>query len=395
MKKDSVIFLTKDALCASYLPVYGNQYWKGKTPNIDELAEKGTVYSHFYTAAPSSAMSYLTMFTRKYPYQLEIKTYRPLTKPYAGKTLFDEANELGYSCHVVWDFAWINLAYRYSECYGKKTVIHSLDTIQQAVGAHYTHDGYLQNDIEKEEKTLETLKSTIQEIAQTEDKVFLWMHLPHVLRGRNGYGSDIDMFDKVVGIAREFFDDDNIFISADHGNMNGFRGKLCYGFDVYEPATRIPLITPLYNNQHFYDKLVSNIDVFDIIFNRITPERDVIYSDSAYYAQVNRKLLVAQNDYRYIYNKKTKKEELYDVGWDPFESFNLIDDIHYDEDRHVNSISREEYFYPYWDQLPEVRKKMRAYKDSIWREASMKQTLLNRAKDFALYFYRKLYRVKA
>jgi len=65
MKTNSIILLTKDAFCTDYLPPYGNVYWAGKTPNMDELASKGTIFTNYFTAAPSSAMSYLSMFTGK------------------------------------------------------------------------------------------------------------------------------------------------------------------------------------------------------------------------------------------------------------------------------------------------------------------------------------------
>ena len=60
--KNRVVLLSKDALCKAYLPVYGNKYWE--MPNLMELAAKGTVFNRYYTAAPSSAMSHLSMFTR-------------------------------------------------------------------------------------------------------------------------------------------------------------------------------------------------------------------------------------------------------------------------------------------------------------------------------------------
>ena len=45
MNRESILLLTKDAMCTSYFPCYGNEYWKGKTPNMDELVEKGTVFT--------------------------------------------------------------------------------------------------------------------------------------------------------------------------------------------------------------------------------------------------------------------------------------------------------------------------------------------------------------
>lgn len=73
MNKESILLFTKDALPIEYLPCYGNTFWAGRTPNIDELVSKGTLFTRFYKTAPSSAM-----FTGKYPYEQDIKRYVPL-----------------------------------------------------------------------------------------------------------------------------------------------------------------------------------------------------------------------------------------------------------------------------------------------------------------------------
>lgn len=373
---ESVLLFTKDALCTDYLPCYGNRYWAGKTPNIDELASKGTLYTRFYTAAPSSAMAYMAMFTGKYPYEQDISEYRPLVKSYSGKTLFDKAKSMGFECHVIWDEIWMKTSYLHSLCYGNHTIFHPLHGLRQGVGFHYNHEGFLRPSLEKEAKTLELVEQEIKEITKN-GKVFVWFHVPHVINGRVGYGSDIDSHDKILGIMRKYFDDNNIYISADHGNMNGHRGKLGYGFDVYESAIRIPLITPRKSGLTICDDLICNLDWDKIIFggNNI-PSRDYIISDSAYYAQSNRKTAIVFDKYRYIFNKINNTEELYDIEWDPNQNFNLWKDTSYDNDRNVEYISSELYFYPEWDKLPEVRRKAENIRKSFWREASTKVRII-------------------
>ena len=43
------------------------------------------------------------------------------------------------------------------------------------------------------------------------------------------------------------------FIAADHGNMNGMKGKISYGHDVYETAVNIPLIAPRIDEKRIID----------------------------------------------------------------------------------------------------------------------------------------------
>lgn len=376
MNKNSILFLTKDALCKDYLPIYGNKFWKDKTPNLDELASKGTVYNNFFTAAPSSAMSYLSMFTRMYPYKQEINSYLPITNPFKGDTLFDEAFYLGFQCHVMWDATWEQMAMPYSKCYGKYTEIHYLPQIKQPVGSHYLHKGDLIRNYDKEIMAFNRVEDEMKRIAETNEKVFLWCHLPHVLNGRISYGDDIDLFDKYIGMFRTYFDDSNIFISADHGNMNGLKGKIGYGFDVYDKSICIPFISPRINNLRICDTQISNINVFELIFNRQIVSPKFILSDSAYFAQPNRKLAVINGKYRYIFNKKTKKEELYDIEWDPNQNFNLFEDNIYDIDRNVTTPACEYFFYPEWNKLPFIRSQLRLEKDKIWKSESIRQHLI-------------------
>lgn len=376
MNKESILFLTKDAFCKAYLPCYGNRYYAGKTPNLDELVDKGTLYTNFFTAAPSSAMSYLSMFTRKYPYQQEMQIYTQLPEDFKGRTLFDDAYEMGFSCHVLWDAGWIHLAYDYTRCYGKNTTLHNMENFRQPVGSHYKHEGVLVRNQEKEEEGVTRLRNELNTIFENNNKVFLWCHLPHVLKGRTSYGDDIDLFDRYLGVFREFFSDDNIFISADHGNMNGLKGKVCYGFDVYDTSISIPFISPRINELKICDTHICNINVFELLFKRKVVESSIIFSDSQYYAQPKRKLAVIFEKYRYIYNKADNSEELYDIEYDPNQNFNLISDDIYDVDRKLVSPAREYYFYPEWDKLPEIRTKLRAEKDKIWRDINKRQKVL-------------------
>lgn len=378
-EKEDIIFITKDAFCKDYLPCYGNQYWKGHTPNIDELVKKGSIFKKYYTGAPSTVMSNMCMFTGLYPHESELSQYVLSGIHYQGETLWTKAEKKGYECHIIWDEAWhsvFKMEQRYY-CYGENTKIHNLKDIRQGVGAHYLHGDSLKRDDKKTEYVYRTIKNEIQKIKSKAQKpIFLWMHIPHVINGRTGYGTDIDAFDYIVGIARKEFQDDNIFIAADHGNMNGVKGKISYGHDVYETAVNIPLITPRINDQEVIDKLTSNIDISTIILERKIPNRNVVYSDSTFYAQPNRKLAIITKNYKYIYNKHSKKEELYDLRTDSAENCNLISDTIYDVDRHVQTPLRELYFYPYWDELEAVRSYFRTEKKKIWKKGTFKEEFI-------------------
>ena len=133
MNQKTVVLLSKDATRCDYFPTYGNTYWE--TPHIDALAEKGTVFRRHYTSAPSSAMAYTSMFSGLYAHQTDRETYGEVPAFEQCKTLFDEFEEQGCACHIIWDKAWLKTSLPYSKCYGKATTFHDLD-IATHIGPH-------------------------------------------------------------------------------------------------------------------------------------------------------------------------------------------------------------------------------------------------------------------
>ena len=125
--KDRIILVTKDVLRADYLASYGNGYWK--TPNIDELASKGTIFLKHYTATPSSAMSYTAMFSGLFPYEMNRKKYTNV-KPFTQtETLFSLFERKKYQCYVIWDESWFRTSYLHSMVYGYKKKFHNKNNI--------------------------------------------------------------------------------------------------------------------------------------------------------------------------------------------------------------------------------------------------------------------------
>lgn len=352
-----------------YLPIYGNNYWE--TPNIDELAKKGTVFLKHYTAAPSTAMAFTSMFTGLYGYQTNREKYIEVEE-YKGETLFDKLYYLGYRCHVIWDKSYMHLAKKYSECYGKDTMIHNMNYLTKNLQPHIKGKfDDLSFHPEFEAKAYDEFHNLLKTIVSSSKKIFVWIHFPHVIAGRNSYGSDIDLFDKMIGIIRKYFSDDSIYITADHGHMNGTKGKFGYGFDVNESAIKIPFITPRINGCAVIDFPTSNTQLEEVILEEKIHARKFIYSETAYYAQPHRKLAIISGNYKYIYEKAEKKEILYDIEWDKEENINLFESEIYDVDRRIFYSANLRYFYPYWEEALSVGNMLRLRKNEIWRNAPL------------------------
>lgn len=386
-QRKRILLISKDVFMRDYLPIYGNRH--NQTPNIDELAAKGTVFCKHYTAAPSTAMSFTSMFTGRYAYQTDRQKYTEVSE-WEEDTFFDTMAKEGYACHIVWDESYVFLAQRFSKCYGKQTQIHNTTFLTRAQPPHVNgkHDD-MRFDAALEETCLAETEKLTKEIVDSSDKVLMWIHFPHALLGRNAYGSDIDMLDRLVGMFRKYFPDDAIYITADHGHMNGSHGKYGYGFDVYEPAIQIPLITPRINGLDRVDFPTSNIQLGDIIQGKLE-KQEVIFSETAYYMQPHRKLAIIRGNYKYIYEKLTGKEFLFDIAWDREENINLLDTEIYDTDRKRSYSLTQRFFYPDWTGIEETADFFRKEKARIWRNApwyvEWKEKILMKLKQIYMKF---------
>lgn len=379
-----VVIISKDALMTDYLPTYGNAYWE--TPNIVELASKGTVFMRHYTAAPSTVMSFLGMITGMYPYEFDRKEYRH-EKEYTGHTIFDTAVKMGMSPHVVWSDSYM-LDVPYGNCW-KGVEFHTRD-INQPVGPHLPDEEPLVEDEAKTRRTMAKIFDAINEVPL--DNVFLWIHLPHVILGRTCYGGDIDLFDEIVGYCRNRYGDECIYVTADHGNMNGEKGKYAYGFDVYEPAIKIPLITPQINETDSIMFPTSNTQLEEIIFDKHVKCLDYVISESTYYLQPNRHTALISGNYKLIRNKYEKTEELYDVVYDKTEERDLTQKLCFDTDRHRKIVQREVYFYPEVEKIDEIYSRLKSYMDIVWRLGTPKEERNVRVKYFIKRKITPLYR---
>lgn len=373
----NIIFISKDACNKHVLPVYGNKFWK--TPNMDALAKKGTVFNRHYTAAASTAMAFTSMSIGKYCYETDRRDYKN-EGSINGDTLFDKLYDLGYEVHIMWDDTYTSFAETHFKCEGLHTQIHSLHAIKQQITAHTK--GKIDDmsfDDSETQIALDLIKKEFLEIKNKAKRdIFIWFHLPHVMRGRQGYGSDIDVYDAVIGIAREIFGDDDIFISADHGHMNGWKNKYHYGFDVEEEAICIPLIGPKVNGSTEINFPTSTLQMLDILHYRKVEPLDYVMCETAYYAQPKRKVAIVKGKYKYSYNKEEKREYLYDLDFDPEENHNLVYPEFYDTDRFLWYSTSQCFYYPYWDEAMEMLQEMRRIKDQMWKNGTLFEETYNR-----------------
>jgi len=221
-----IIFITKDILMNRYL--FCNSKPLTEYPNINELALKGTIFKRHYTAAPSTAMSLTSMFTGKYAHEMGRKRYIEVDQYRSQDTLFDEFIKKEYSTYVIWPWEWKEGAWKYSKIFPNETKVIPLIDVAQSIVMNNKDN--LSIDIDKVNVAINNILKVLDEIVKLHQNHFVWLHLPHVINGMTGYGSDIGVFDGLIGSIRELYGDESIYLSADHGHMNGAKGIPVYGF---------------------------------------------------------------------------------------------------------------------------------------------------------------------
>ncbi len=374
----NILLLSKEILRPQdYLSCYGSKLYK--TINIDRLAEKGTVFKNYYTAAPSSSLGFTSMFSGLNPFETKRKVYKMVKKFTQCPTISDILNERGYEIHVIFGSKWYRTSHKRSRVFCSNTIYHPLENIHQQIGTHYNKGEKVRSI--KDAKPLEIIYNEVKNIFDnTKKPIFIWLHCPHVFAGRTGYGSDIDLFDKLLGMLFEYFKYDEIYLTADHGHMNCDKGITIYGNHVYEGAIKIPLITPNHYGKKIVSDLISNTQLKNIILNNKYEVQEFIYSDSQYYLQENRKLMIRSGDFKYIYNKRNKSEELYDLKYDQNENANLLLESIYNRNRQKNYFLEEVYYYPRWEIANEAYKKLKNEKNRIWKEGKFYERVLFKIK---------------
>ena len=129
---NNILLLSKEILRPkTYLSCYGSKLYN--TPNIDFLAEQGTKFTNFYTATPSSAMSFTSMFSGLNPYETKRKSYKMVQNFTQCPTMSDILDKRGYEIHVMFGSKWYKTSHKRSRVFCENTIFHPLENIHQQV----------------------------------------------------------------------------------------------------------------------------------------------------------------------------------------------------------------------------------------------------------------------
>ena len=191
---ENILLISKDMLRRDCLSCYGGRLYH--TPNIDKLAEKGTIFMNCYSPSPSTAMAITCMFSGLNAYELvDRRDYVEVTKFTQVPTLFSILNGKGYETYVVWPARFRSAAERYSKVFDENTKVRNLADVGRIIPADsYKHrrssEGTNKDDTSDAERYFQEVDKIV---SNSQNPVFIWVHLPHVLKPSHRDGSDVGL----------------------------------------------------------------------------------------------------------------------------------------------------------------------------------------------------------
>ena len=99
LKSTNIILLTIDTLRPDHLGCYG--YKSIKTPNIDSLAKKGTLFTNAYSPVPLTLPSHVSILTGQYPVSHGVHNNGTFVLPDSADTLAEILHNHGYKTGAV------------------------------------------------------------------------------------------------------------------------------------------------------------------------------------------------------------------------------------------------------------------------------------------------------
>lgn len=446
LSKKNVILLTADSLRGDHLSCYG--YHRKTSPNIDKLAERGTVFTQCISNSGWTLPSFVSLFTSTYP--LSYGGYRYLsedrklvaevlkenkykTAAYTSNPFLSAKRELDRGFDIFEEFEGemprISVLRMTVEPYLRKVfslvrpLYAILAILSNSIGYQASTKEYLRAD-EVNQRAISWLEQNL------DGNFFLWLHYmdthyrynppadclrkfrsesvtnmqksrvffkmrfrPQFISNReleilhDLYDGEVRYWDQCIGSLINrlsdlgVLEDTIIFVTADHGEEFQEHGNFAH-FDetLYDESIRVPLIIAGPGIERgIVDEQVSLIDVAPTIVDllklpevgnfqgrsllsaiRLAEERRNVISENS------KKIAIRSEHWKYIYDRESATEELYNLHVDPQEQNNLsqtehevINEFRSELNAHLSMIERTAIHLPDVELEKEVKERLR------------------------------------
>ncbi|MDP8297299.1 MAG: sulfatase [Candidatus Orphnella occulta] len=353
-EQPNVLFIIVDTLRSDHLGCYG--YQDIKTPNIDGIAKRGTLFENVIASAPLTLPSHASIFTSTFPQFNKVRDNGSYQLPENSITLADRFKENKYNTAAFVSTVVLDKKYGLDkgfDVYDDKMVKSPQKQLIKSMEGERAAD-----------KTTAAALEWLEE--NKEEKFFLWVHYydPHTVYNPpppyseiykdNLYAGEIAFVDHYIGILLDALkklglEDNTIIIFAgDHGEGLGEHQEAQHAVFLYDTTLKVPLIFSypkkipqskvIKEQVRLVDIMPTLLDLVKIKKNKDIQGRSLLkamrgkarlkaipaYSES-YYAKFHYNWSELQSwrteEWKYI---RSSEPELFNIQEDPLELNNLI-----------------------------------------------------------------------
>ena len=256
-ERPNIVLITIDTLRHDHLGAYG--YHRDTSPNMDQIADEGSLFENSWAHAPSTRYSMPAILTGRYPlhvdYDHSIQGWPGLSE--SNTTIAEIVKAKGYRTGAFTNHWYFDRQRRMDQ--GFDVYDNSNARLHRSVPGAGPAETTGSSSRQQTDAAVGFLDGHARRGG--DDPFFLWVHYydPHyVYSKRDGFdfGDErVDLYDSEIAftdhhLGRLFdhirdqglWDETAVVIAADHGEGFGEKGIMLHGYHLYAPQTRVPLI---------------------------------------------------------------------------------------------------------------------------------------------------------
>ncbi len=372
----NLILIVVDALRADHLSYYG--YERNTSPNIDKLANKSIVFLNAFAQSTFTLSSFMSFLTSLYPsrvYNFSLNPWNNSRELSLSYTTYLNLPEIlrknGYYTLAFMNNPHSSSLYGFNKGFdyfdekgvfdGKYAIIESVnerivEKLKEVKGRkfflfiHYMDVHCPYTPPKPYLSMYDSSNSSLNLTGKCGWTYFNFVNLTQedVKRIIAAYDGEIRYTDEHIGKLIKKMEELNllnktiIILTADHGEELKDHGFIGHGHSLYNELIHVPLIIyhPRMGNR-IVDTQVQLIDIMPTVLDLLGIEvpnqiqgrslLPLIYSntkvDSPAFSELYSLISVRYQNFHFIYNIRTGREELYDLKNDPFEQVNLAEEL--------------------------------------------------------------------
>ena len=244
-----VILISIDTLRADHLSAYG--YTQIHTPNIDSLADHGTLFTQADCQIPFTMPSHASMLTSTYPFENQVEENAVVLPP-GAVNLASVLHSHGYKTGAFIGTVFMEKQMGLDQGFDFYDSPFNYDAFSPMSGSMFLGVSPGSPNAGKDRRDgalVIRCRAAVAFDQQRPEPLFAFIHLFDMHKPyNNGYDGQLAYVDKLIGVLKQglvdlgLWDKALVILVADHGEGLGDHGESGHGYFIYESTLHVPLI---------------------------------------------------------------------------------------------------------------------------------------------------------